>query len=315
VVGPNGGNAKQVVSGCVLAFAWSPNGKSLAVVRPNEIAVINPESGKSSRLAELKEGGVKDAQPAWSPDGSKLAFGTAGGEIFVASTSGRGKPKLVNRVPHQRGTVAAGYSPSWSPNGKRIAYDRLDPHGGHVAIVSPDGSGRQYLRRRRGTYGAVPVLWFPDGRHLLFRGAERFNRSTQQSQSTLEVVGSDGAGLRRIASVRHPAHSTYDAVYAISPDGRRVAYSLFGVFGIVTTPRIYVVRPNQAGIKYLATGTLGGWSPDGRRLVFTGAGLAGGVFVVNADGTGRREISPPAGEVFSAQWSRRGQIAFIRRTC
>ena len=87
-----------------------------------------------------------DGEPAWSPDGRKIAFQSkrdlwrkrATGEIYVMNADGSGKRNLT-RNPAQDG------SPSWSPDGRRIAFvsnrdGRLEAH-----VMNADGSGQRSL--------------------------------------------------------------------------------------------------------------------------------------------------------------------------
>jgi TolB protein len=90
---------------------------------------------------------AQDVSPAWSPDGSELAFHTAGG-IYIVRANGSG----LHRISEDGG------QPSWSPDGSRIAFTR----GGELFTMALDGSGVTMLE------GVVVVpnyawVWNPVG--------------------------------------------------------------------------------------------------------------------------------------------------------
>jgi Tol biopolymer transport system component len=137
-----------------LTAVWSPDGRRIAfsrglpvrsrfsglVGRNHEIYVMNADGSGSRRLTHNR---AFDGEPAWSPDGRKIAFQstkTIGGnkEIYVMNADGSGKRNLT-RNPAMDGR------PSWSPDGRRIAFvsnrdGRLEAH-----VMNADGSGQRNL--------------------------------------------------------------------------------------------------------------------------------------------------------------------------
>jgi Tol biopolymer transport system component len=120
----------------------------------------------------------------------------------------------------------------------------------------------------------------------------------------------DGTGLRRLRSqISDPA---------VSPDGTEIALQDDGTPGI-GTPGIAVIRADGQPVRWLTHRVLDGspaWSPDGRRLVFvgtispapSGALFASTLYVINADGTGRRKLAPSAVDFPNPSWINERQL-------
>jgi serine/threonine protein kinase/Tol biopolymer transport system component len=150
--------------------AVSPDGKQIAFVRREgkELDIFVQRVGGQNAVNLTKASGFDNSEPAWSPDGTKIAFrsGRDGGGLFVMGASGEALRKLTHE----------GFDPAWSPDGASIAFDdgpTGDPYhmlGGISVIHSVDvASGKSRIIYFTGSLlGAALPSWSPDGRRIAF---------------------------------------------------------------------------------------------------------------------------------------------------
>jgi PKD repeat protein len=266
---------------------WSPDGSRVLFIGNTydnwgEILVLNLADGS---VANLTNHPAYDGSPAWSRDGTKIAFASDRdglAELYVMNADGSNPVRLTDHIGF-RG------QPVWSPDSGRIAIGcELEIGNLDVCTVTADGSGIVRLTTDPAPdYGAVfsPV----DGTIAFVTG--RFG------PEEVAVLEPDG-------SVRRVSPGTFGFQLAWSPDGSRLAFTNGAdVFVVPAAGGSPVNLTNDAQGYYSP-----GWSPDGSHLVFGGTATVGysgicyfgegahnaddfcvpmaGIYVVNADGTG-----------------------------
>jgi TolB protein len=158
--------------------AWSPDGQYIAFssnragriagqAYATDIFVMNAD-GSDPR--NLTDSAAYDTAPAWSPDGSHIAFQSDRDanwpEIYVMAADGSKPRNLTNHEGYDG-------NPAWSPDGSTIAFDRDQDGNREIYLMAADGSNVRRLTDREGMDG-LPT-WSPDGRYIAFqsdRGGE-----------------------------------------------------------------------------------------------------------------------------------------------
>ena len=258
--------------------APSPDGRLIAFSRRGEIWLMNAD-GSGQRLL------TPGSHPTWSPNGRTIAFNGGGpGECPPeAFRCGHLVAVWTIRVNGSglRRHDASSRNATWSPSGRRIAYEGgVDPYGdAHgIRVANADGTHARWVARA----GAEPA-WSPNGRRIAYTG-----------RRGIEVVRPDGTGRRRLAAGGRSA--------TWAPSGDRLAYACGrpASSGTETTFALCVINASGRGRRVVARGvTVSGnsdglgraqaaWSPRALRLAYV---RPEGIFVVNADGRGRKRVA------------------------
>jgi TolB protein len=202
------------------------------------------------------------------------------GDFFVMNADGSGVRQLT------RHGQAHYWAAVWSPDSRKIAVvschqpPRGDPE---IYVIGVNGSGERRLTRRPGW--DTPEGWSHDGRNLLVGGARGF-------ASDLFLISTDGRRRRNLTQTPEDEFSGA----AWSPDQQLIAFVRAG------SREIHVMNADGSEQRNLNAQTVPdtppSWSPDGRRLTFSGWNedkFQWEVHVMNADGTQRRNLTPGGG--------------------
>lgn len=252
---------------------WSPDGRRIAYPAEGSI-VITRADGRRRDGGFIVPGYADDCcELDWSPHGSTIAF--TAGQLYVKTLGGR-----LRRL-----TRGGASSPSWSPDGRLIAYENV----GRLFVIGSDGRDRRRLASSRTVMDGTS--WSPDSRRLVTAIDGRLYVMDVRTRTRRQI------GQRRWSK---------EALW--SPSGRWIAFTRARASD--KPGDVYLVRPDGSSLRRLSRTPQYEysltWSPTGRLLAY--AGRRGNVFVVDVT-TGRtRQISrTKCGEGADLlEWSPRG---------
>ena len=178
--------------------SWSPEGKSLVFSSDrsgNPDIWILPLGGGD--LLQLTDDPSEDARAAWSPDGRQIAFVSSRGHGARLDQSvvqfGYSLGGGIWVVPSYGGTPAPvldeAFNPSWSPDGRRLAFDASFDGPRRIWTAAADGTDRLRVSSDRSEGVAhIRAQWSPDGRWIAYERQE----GSLTTSSDLQIVSSSG---------------------------------------------------------------------------------------------------------------------------
>lgn len=240
--------------------------------KPYEILSVKPDGSDLTQVDPGCPPGIpatqicEESSPAWSPDGKRIAFDHAYGKlkhidgvewievgaVAVMDADGSNVRQLTQL---RRPTSSEDFQPVWSPDRKRIAFQRENstaaPRGRRaIFVANAAGGGLRQLTPWRLDAGDHPD-WSPDGRSILFRSP-----TFDFVRSNLYTVRPNGTGLKQLT---HFASSVEVLSASYSPDGKWIAFSKTGRGGL---PDLFVIRPDGTGLRQVTRTSAWDSAPD-----------------------------------------------------
>jgi TolB protein len=266
-----------VIGSASVAQATFPgrNGTIVFAARPpgelKSLRQIEPDGTGLRHL--IPRGAGEDRAPAWSPDGTTLAFasGRSGNlDIWTVKPHSGLPPVNLTQTPGVDELL-----PTWSPAGRialtsqaigsdTVTIDVMDANGGNrVSVASLDAP--------------VSLEWSPTGTRIAYAVVEAGSRS-------IYSIRPDGSGLVRLASGLPRA-----VIYDVSPDGRRILFqggatATNGLYEIAVGGDHRIRRLTDPPAQVLDEHA--SYSPNGRKIVFVRrAGSGDALWLMREDGT------------------------------
>jgi hypothetical protein len=285
--GPPSANSNAVTPTAVttpspgkIAFASTNGGDS-------EVYVMNADG---SNPTPLTANAVFDGQPAWSPNGSRIAFTSARldgfDEIYVMKPDGSD----VKRVTIPVG--ADDSKPAWSPTGNQIAFTSNRDGNNEIYVMNGDGSGATNVTNNPANDD--DAAWTANGNKIVFA-------STRPGSNGSDLWQMDANG----SNVTHLTNAPGDDdIPDWSSDGANLAFDRF-----VSDYEVYSMKADGSALTNLSMTPAfqdygPSWSMDGSRIAFTSTRTGNGdIYVMDANGNGQTRLTTDAAAESDPDWS------------
>jgi Tol biopolymer transport system component len=225
-------------------------------------------------------------------------------EIFTMTPDGKGLKQLTKNQAEEQ-------EPTFSPDGKKIAYSVSDGSDIEVYVMNADGSGKKNLSNTSSGVGDGEPSFSPDGQKIAYRSTGVQSSNSDGDTDVYVMNAADGSGKQNLSNNSGP----YDRMPDFSPNGQKIAYASWGVQSSNANgdDDVYVMSaadgsgkqnltemPNDQQIddivpnhSHSTSGTKIAYQSSGHWSLNSNTTYSGDaeVFVMNADGSGKQNLS------------------------
>src|SRR5262249_10053804 len=255
---------------------------------PYEIYASKADGSDQHRLtkdrgdASTTAGLYYQIDPAWSPNGQRIAFASSRDgqlHLWVMDAAGKKSTRLTSGKMQDK-------HPTWSPDGKRIAFARGAPS--RVWVMNANGTNAQALTS--GDDEQTDPEWSPDGHWVAFS-----RRTPASPIREIWLAHPDGTDARPVTKLQA---STIGPAW--SPDGKRIAFASNARGGQYA---IYPIGMDGKGLREIDSSPSDeiepAWSPNGGTIAFT---RDGAIVTVAATGGSEKTLTDSKNNDSSAAW-------------
>jgi Tol biopolymer transport system component len=214
-------------------LSWAPDGSSLLVVlsaNRDLMYSMRPDGSDMRRISPRCTGRcLGDDNPAFTRSGNRIAFERAFGPvtndnaavdaIFTMDADGTRVKQLTQKT---RPTSTEDHSATWSPDGRQIAFQRLNTTAapvGRSAIYVMSASGTHLRRLTPTSLDASNPRWSRDGTRILFNDVAE---PADGKDANIYTVRPDGTGLTKLTNYTGGTAQAF--VDDWSPDGSKIVF-------------------------------------------------------------------------------------------
>jgi TolB protein len=295
-----------IIAGCTLMQRKMINGDIVFLSDQDghfDLFIMNQDGSDQRKLPIINSSvhAISDVSP--SPDGRLIAFTTIEkniSKIYIFDLAGGVQKELMKSTSND-------YSPTWSPDGKYIAFvsdrdhvlldENRDVWTNDIYIIKTDGSNIRRVTQDNVTSQYSGLSWSPDGRKLAYNFS---------SLSKYGVLFPEGIGILTLSdsSLTRLTGNEIDGDPKWSPDGKNIVYALY------QSKKTCIYRINANGTDQIALtkdsayyDTDPFWSPDGKFIVFSSMRDGNyNLYRMNADGSDQIRLTNESGEESFPVW-------------